>query len=474
MIPALEVLIGVFFVFAVSSLAASALAELIEARVLDTRAKYLKEALASLLGSDHLREIILSHPLLKGLGKDGKAPKYIPTRTFALALIETLTRNPKVAALPSSEEVQKLEKDLKAAVQGAGKLSQQIDDVKKQELPAADKTKLVADLETALKDILAGRDSVKQRLDDARSAVEQGKALVKSTWADAGAAFQKVQELRKAADDATQARDDAESALKAAAPGQEDAAKKAVADAIEKQKKALEDLESAIPKLPLKEGVEQFLASLPESPLRITLTSLFTRAEDHVSGALASIEKWFDDGMDQVTGWYKRRSQLTIFLIGLATAVAFDLDAITITRALATDAALRTAVVAEAQEYTKAAAAKPQDQDAAKALKEAEEELKRLGLPVGWTADELKHYGLPEGWSTGTARPHKETSDKSERSLLALWILKVLGFLITALATSLGAPFWFDLLKRVMMVRAGLNPDEDSRQKSSKQKTAPA
>jgi hypothetical protein len=48
--------------------------------------------------------------------------------------------------------------------------------------------------------------------------------------------------------------------------------------------------------------------------------------------------------------------------------------------------------------------------------------------------------------------------------------MKIIGLLLTALATSLGAPFWFDLLKKVMMVRAGVNPAEDSRQ--SKQKTA--
>jgi len=33
------------------------------------------------------------------------------------------------------------------------------------------------------------------------------------------------------------------------------------------------------------------------------------------------------------------------------------------------------------------------------------------------------------------------------------WFLKIMGWLITALAVSLGAPFWFDLLKKIMSIR---------------------
>jgi hypothetical protein len=47
------------------------------------------------------------------------------------------------------------------------------------------------------------------------------------------------------------------------------------------------------------------------------------------------------------------------------------------------------------------------------------------------------------------------------------WILKILGLLITIVAVSLGAPFWFDLLKCLINVRmAGEKPD-DSNKKSA-------
>jgi hypothetical protein len=41
------------------------------------------------------------------------------------------------------------------------------------------------------------------------------------------------------------------------------------------------------------------------------------------------------------------------------------------------------------------------------------------------------------------------------------WIMKLVGILMTALATSQGASFWFDLLKKIMNVRlSGYNPKE--------------
>jgi len=40
------------------------------------------------------------------------------------------------------------------------------------------------------------------------------------------------------------------------------------------------------------------------------------------------------------------------------------------------------------------------------------------------------------------------------------WFLKILGWLITALAISFGAPFWFDLLNRLVDLRgSGKKPE---------------
>jgi hypothetical protein len=45
-------------------------------------------------------------------------------------------------------------------------------------------------------------------------------------------------------------------------------------------------------------------------------------------------------------------------------------------------------------------------------------------------------------------------------NLCWFWLTKVLGWFVTGLALSLGAPFWFDLLGKFMNIRgAGPKPD---------------
>jgi len=48
------------------------------------------------------------------------------------------------------------------------------------------------------------------------------------------------------------------------------------------------------------------------------------------------------------------------------------------------------------------------------------------------------------------------------------WLAKLLGFALTATAVSLGAPFWFDVLNKFMVVRSTIKPVEKSKEESSK------
>ena len=43
----------------------------------------------------------------------------------------------------------------------------------------------------------------------------------------------------------------------------------------------------------------------------------------------------------------------------------------------------------------------------------------------------------------------------------------IIGWLITALAVSLGAPFWFDLLNKFMVIRSTVKPHEKSPEEAS-------
>lgn len=59
---------------------------------------------------------------------------------------------------------------------------------------------------------------------------------------------------------------------------------------------------------------------------------------------------------------------------------------------------------------------------------------------------------LPLGWD----RTNPELFPQNRNS----WLLKILGWLLTAVAVSLGAPFWFDLLNKFISVRGSTKPKE--------------
>jgi hypothetical protein len=70
---------------------------------------------------------------------------------------------------------------------------------------------------------------------------------------------------------------------------------------------------------------------------------------------------------------------------------------------------------------------------------------------------------LQFGWHppSATAEP------KSVWEHLLDGLAKVLGLLISILAISLGAPFWFDTLQRVMKLRGSISP-RDSKKAETK------
>jgi hypothetical protein len=137
-----------------------------------------------------------------------------------------------------------------------------------------------------------------------------------------------------------------------------------------------------------------------------------------------NLERWFDDAMDRVSGFYKRKVQVAVLAYAILLTAALNVDSVAFARRLWTDDLVRGAAVA---------AAERQQQRPDAGTTQLLEEVQELNLPIGWSpADPLR--AAPSG--------------------PAGWLLKLLGLAITVLALSLGAPFWFDLLSRVARLRS--------------------
>jgi len=263
------------------------------------------------------------------------------------------------------------------------------------------------------------------------------------------------------------------------------------------------------------------LKNLSDNPkLQKALTTLIDAAGNDIARVRLNIEDWFNSSMDRVSGWYKRRAHVVVLVLGFLIAFWFNADSVLIVRRLASDKSLRDSVVAAAVAYaqenakpspspsptaspspktttpsspaggttpppptptptpiptptptptptlspTGAAASasatpaqcgqeecpKGSETTAQCKLAKAQCELKALGLPIGWgspTDPDLSWQGRDIG-------EHLQAH--------------LFGWLLTALAISLGAPFWFDLLNKFIVIRSTVKPKEKSPEEKSK------
>ena len=205
-------------------------------------------------------------------------------------------------------------------------------------------------------------------------------------------------------------------------------------------KKAMEELTK---------GIESYAGG---TAVREQLDGMLEQAHGSVAGFRTAAERWFDDSMDRVSGWYRSWVQILTCVLALAIAIGLNVDTIRIGERLADDTALRTSVVSQAEA---AVSAEPEAEEKG----EGEEEGKGEG---GVT--EGKAEGGGESGEGGELTPEEAGEDVEKAldkisglHLPILWsedndnvtVNTVVGWLITFLALSLGAPFWFDALSKL-------------------------
>lgn len=179
----------------------------------------------------------------------------------------------------------------------------------------------------------------------------------------------------------------------------------------------------------------------------------------------AYLEAWFNAAMDRVSGLYKRQTQAWVFGLSLLICVVLNVNSVVIAQALAQNQALRAAVAADADGASKNAAfvrAITNDVDATNAINNQVDQIERVeGLPIGWSDNATRRL---QGFF-----PPKPTALQMLVGALEL----LAGWLVTAFAITLGAPFWFDVLGKIMVVRSTMKPDDKSGVEPSKDATAP-
>ncbi|MFZ4813430.1 MAG: hypothetical protein ACOYL5_02760 [Phototrophicaceae bacterium] len=236
--------------------------------------------------------------------------------------------------------------------------------------------------------------------------------------------------------------------------------------------------------LPLLNGVNQVRNTAFQQTMETVLSGV-QRVED----AQLALEQWFDDKMSQTKDRYQRTMGYFSLGIGLLLAVLLNVDSLQLARTLWTDSALREQVSLAANAAftigTEQAASDannngglfglaPTDPSAepdtvqvvVNSFQDAQlilGDLLELHLPIGWTlrfpidaqAQVVGAEAVAQGASAALYDPLKDTRNLynivpfvSPNWLVNL-LVKLAGLFVTAFGVAQGAPFWFDVLRRI-------------------------
>jgi hypothetical protein len=172
--------------------------------------------------------------------------------------------------------------------------------------------------------------------------------------------------------------------------------------------------------------------SMLASQLRLVLDTVGNDDQRVLDGLAA----WYDAAMDRVSGRYKRRTLGLGLVCGFLIAAVLNVNPLAIVNDLR-QSGVRAEQVAQRMSQLNGATMTP-DQAAA--------ELGKLDVPIGWTLASVKNGDYIRS--------------------------QVLGWLAAGFAAALGAPFWFDILNRLTIVRATVKPHEKSPEEPALERAA--
>jgi len=263
----------------------------------------------------------------------------------------------------------------------------------------------------------------------------------------------------------------------------------------------------------VKNKIEHIIVRINEEEIKLGVETLqymrqlFIDANGDIEKFKKQLEEWFNHTMDRVNGWYKKQTQTILLIIGFGIAFAFNADSISIYHVLAKDKKAREEIVqmainqnsklgtitdslkkqhisvpvtttmngrdttimkdsvfiAASNDYFDSTFGQLKD-DASDADK-----ILGLGKPYCDKIDSLKDALGILRTDSASVPGQKAMISKIEKDIALLqakthhfqygpkqkggW-RTIAGWLITALAISLGAPFWFDILNKLVSLRS--------------------
>jgi len=422
----LEVVIGLVFVFSLLAILVTQINGLIST-ALNLRSKQLKQGIQGLITDERLQAKVLAHPIIDMIkttvvadahlsDEDAKNitrieetdVTYIPPATFVEALIGILiTESDQDLFVPFQRAIQKLPN---------GSEKSQLRELSRQLRSVFD--------EATLRQIY----SVAQNLTD-----EQGRKEIMAQLAEFEASMQNV--LGRSDD-----------------------------------------------MVPLLDGISKISDEAFQSALRTILVSAQNLQEGR-----QKMEAWFEDQMSRVTDRFATIMKRYSIVVALVVTMMLNVDTLHLGLVLWEDDDLRSSVAQAARDFdipeegvsvpsetvlhgelamtimvTEETPPAGEDgatledvQEQAEAAQDTLQTLLDLQIPIGWQYVTVTDEMVEQSQELGLRDPRTNANNVynlipgNSSNWLWMWVQKLIGLLLTTIAASQGAPFWFDLLNRL-------------------------
>lgn len=199
-------------------------------------------------------------------------------------------------------------------------------------------------------------------------------------------------------------------------------------------------LEDILPKNEAAEGIK--LQALGEGRFKQMLQFLSREADGNAEKLKEKIGFWFDEIMERASEWYKGNLKWWLFGVGFGLACIFNVDTIQVYQTISTNATVQEQLLTMANDFVE----KNDSIEGPNLNLTLEESITRLDSSL----QRIEHIRSPLGlgWSA------------SEGKDLPWWLIKLAGLLLTGISVTFGAPFWFDILKKLLSLGRGGNTEK--------------
>jgi len=428
MLAILQVAIGLIFIFSLLSILVTTVNSIV-VNLLKTRTRYLKLGVNSLLTDPELQAAFISHPLVKLV----RAPMLMP------------------GSLASAAQAQQ------AAVT----------------MNAADLTQLSWITPKMFADVLISLLTEKSEL------TLYGTLLITTDALPAGRQRERILDLVFGVQSTGLGLDELRAAIAGLPLDLQPNFLTALAP-IEARLESIDDYPGQTELLPLLDGVRK----VNDETFRRAMKVIVGTA-NNLNTAQRQIESWFDARMDQLSELFKKRMTVYSIVVGIVMVAVLNVDTLHIGRTLWEEPTRRAAVTAAAEQAiadgaltlpdtapdvtvdaTAQASSAGPDLSSVETFQTTLDALLSLDVPLGWAFLPVEGGCFIEG-NAGDAGAGDLALPAGCTSALNLWahvpgnspewgglfLRKLIGCILTVIAVAQGAPFWFDLLNRLVRGR---------------------